>query len=55
MSLDIYELKKIEENKCKGCAVCHSKKTGKWNTSGAMGSTDSLYYCRECGTVRIWL
>lgn len=53
--LNKYEQKKVEEGENKGCAVCKSKETGKWGTSGIMGSTDYLYYCLKCGTVRIWL
>jgi len=54
-SLNIYEKEKVEKGECKGCAVCQSKKTGKWGTSGIMGSTDYLYYCLDCGTIRVWL
>lgn len=53
--MDIYETEIIAKNEHKGCPVCKCKETEKWNTQGACGSTDSLYYCKKCGVVRMWL
>lgn len=50
-----HEQAKIDKGDVKGCAVCKSKETGKWQTQGACGSTDHLYYCEKCGTVRVYL
>jgi hypothetical protein len=55
ISLDKRESERVEKGECQGCAACKSKKTYKWGTSGNMGSTDYLYVCGECGTVRVWL
>jgi len=53
--MDKYETEKIAKNEHEGCPVCKSKETGKWNTRGCSGSTDSLYYCKKCGVVRVYL
>jgi hypothetical protein len=52
---DIHEKKILERNEHNGCPACGCKDTGKWSTQGICGTTDYLYFCQNCGLLRMGL